>query len=592
MKIIHNAEKKLLQERIRQCDFTIRKYEESVKELKSSLQSKVSTEINNQTLTLFEKTHSSHFEMAKSRQRQKFDRLLSKEETRSPTTNIGDTNIDQTKWVMNLSDRPLSDSERSVLMKGLNFSVTPSKIPVDEIVAATELACNQLKDKSQAESLRNEVVKIVSKSKPPRSNISRAEREAIKALAKDDSIVILPADKGCTTVILNKQDYHNKVKALLDDTNTYEKLTSDPTRAIKNKLIQTLKEWRKEERIPNYLYNQLYPTAENVPKFYGLPKIHKKDVPRAFGSMMYDTAKFLAKIMKPLVGLNSHHIVNSEDFVNKIAELEVPPGQKLVSYDVSSLFTSILINEAIPVVRAKLESDQSLPDRCPLDIAQLSVLLEMCLSSTYFTFQGEFYKQKKGAAMGSPISPVVANLYMEQFESRALDTAPTPPTMWYRYVDDTMAKIHENTIDSFSEHLNSIDQHIQFTSEQEKDGRIPFLDTCVSINQDGSTKISVYRKPIHCEKCNKEYVGETARPLEIRVKEHQSRSSSAIHEHCRLEGHSVDPNKTKVLSTEVNTCKRRIKEAIQIKLTKPALNRGNGYELAAIYDTILTPKRR
>ena len=80
--------------------------------------------------------------------------------------------------------------------------------------------------------------------------------------------------------------------------------------------------------------------------------------------------------------------------------------------------------------------------------------------------------------------------------------------------------------------------------------------------------------------------------LEIDSCVHQSRSSSAVHEHCRLEGHSVDPNKTKVLSTEVNTFKRRIKEAIQIKLTKPALNRDNGYELAAIYDTILTPKRR
>lgn len=89
-------------------------------------------------------------------------------------------------------------------MKGLNFSVTPSKIPVADIIVATEHACNQLKDKSQAESLRSEIVKIVSKSKPPRANISKAEREAIKSPAKDDSVVILPADKGRTTVVLNK----------------------------------------------------------------------------------------------------------------------------------------------------------------------------------------------------------------------------------------------------------------------------------------------------------------------------------------------------------------------------------------------------
>ena len=96
---------------------------------------------------------------------------------------------------------------------------------------------------------------------------------------------------------------------------------------------------------------------------------------------------------------------------------------------------------------------------------------------------------------------------------------------------------------------------------------------------------------IHCEQCDKDYVGETSRSLETRVKEHLSRNSSAVHEHCMLMGHSVDSSKTKVLATESKTFKRRIREAIEIRLRNPSLNRDNGFELARIYDTILAPLR-
>ena len=102
-------------------------------------------------------------------------------------------------------------------------------------------------------------------------------------------------------------------------------------------------------------------------------------------------------------------------------------------------------------------------------------------------------------------------------------------------------------------------------------------------------KCTVYH--IHCDQCNKQYVGETSRVLETRIKEHLSRDSSAVHEHCQLTGHSVDSSKTKVLSTESNTFKRRIREAIEIRLRKPSLNRDNGFELASIYNTFLGPLR-
>ena len=83
----------------------------------------------------------------------------------------------------------------------------------------------------------------------------------------------------------------------------------------------------------------------------------------------------------------------------------------------------------------------------------------------------------------------------------------------------------------------------------------------------------------------------TSRVLETRIKEHLSRDSSAVHEHRQLTGHSVDSSKTKVLATESNTFKRRIREAIEIRLRKPSLNRDNGFELANIYNTILGPLR-
>ena len=84
-------------------------------------------------------------------------------------------------------------------------------------------------------------------------------------------------------------------------------------------------------------------------------------------------------------------------------------------------------------------------------------------------------------------------------------------------------------------------------------------------------------------------MGETSRLLEARVKEHLSRNSSAVHGHCKLTGHSVDSTAKEKFSPR--RVIRRIREAIEIRLRNPSLNREDGFELASIYDTILAPLR-
>ena len=102
--------------------------------------------------------------------------------------------------------------------------------------------------------------------------------------------------------------------------------------------------------------------------------------------------------------------------------------------------------------------------------------------------------------MGSPISPLIANLYMEEFETQAIRTSATPPTLWKRYVDDTFTIIKKNNRESFLEHLNSIHPNITFTCEETReDGSMPFLDILITPEEDGSLKTSVFRKKTHTD---------------------------------------------------------------------------------------------
>ena len=94
-------------------------------------------------------------------------------------------------------------------------------------------------------------------------------------------------------------------------------------------------------------------------------------------------------------------------------------------------------SRSIQIVKQRLQQDSTLPQRTSMSIQQTTTLLEFCLTNTYFLFQGKYFEQVQGAAIGSPISPLIANLFMEGFEVKALSTCHHPPSLWLRFVDDT-----------------------------------------------------------------------------------------------------------------------------------------------------------
>ena len=203
----------------------------------------------------------------------------------------------------------------------------------------------------------------------------------MSSLKKNDNIVILKADKGNVTVILDKTIYKSKCEDLLL-TPTYGKLKRDPTEKIKRRIMEILKELKTSNIA---LFDKLKPTNSMAPRFYGLPKLHKPDIPlrpivSAIGSPTYSIAKFVTSIISPLVGKTSSFVRNSTHFKDMIMEEIIDKNEIMVSFDVKSLFTNVPIDDAIRIARNKLQADESLVEHSALSPDEVVKLLEICLN--------------------------------------------------------------------------------------------------------------------------------------------------------------------------------------------------------------------
>ncbi len=460
--------------------------------------------------------------------------------------------------VVNLSGRALTTDQIELLSLGLRFRQSPKTVPRLKFMSGIEAAFHELRatDIQQAFLFRAEAARMLDKAKVPRSNLSKPLLRAAKTLRNCQDLTITSADKGGRTVVLRSDQYAEMCSAHLED-EAYEHVTSfgkgrhrvhcgtDPKTKLDIKVLNAnfstpdvtdrllnlqssrlnnllTKLLAKKQILPSDLqkFGPTRPYSGVIPRFYGLPKLHKvgrlKIRPIISNYQLYcDDAMVLMKSILNLLPTHETSVIHSYELAEILDNFDFGPHDMLVSFDVQSLFTRVPVAETLVIVRERLlklqkENPEVLKSVTSFSIDAIMTLLNFLLSDCYFIWADKLYRQRNGLPMGGHLSPVLAGIFMEELECKALDACPVKPRLYKRFVDDIFVvwDLRNGSYNILLDLLNAQHPSITLTVEEEIRGRLPFLDLQISrpiwTDQVGGNSIlsrpfslEVYRKPTH-----------------------------------------------------------------------------------------------
>ncbi|XP_061915846.1 uncharacterized protein LOC133658165 [Entelurus aequoreus] len=300
-------------------------------------------------------------------------------------------------------------------------------------------------------------------------NLTPEEVEALQNLKRNKHIVIKPADKGSAVVIFDRSQYLWEGSRQLSDM-TYYKPLPEPIYPQTIPMVGKILDNLRLKKFINFK-QQRYLMGERDPRprrFYMLPKIHKEpdkwskphEIPPGrpivsdCGSETYRTAEFIDHFLTPLSVLHDSYLRDTYDFIDKIKSVNIPPDAILFTIDIDSLYTNIDIDEGIQAVKNVFYKyrDVSRPEK------EILQLLEINLRRNDFEFDGRFYLQIKGTAMGKKFAPAYANIFMAEWETSALAACPKRPLYYFRYLDDIWG-VWTHSSEEFSVFLNTLNTH-------------------------------------------------------------------------------------------------------------------------------------
>ena len=332
--------------------------------------------------------------------------------------------------------------------------------------------------------------------------IERSDLKILRSLGKVENVQFCRTDKGRGLVLFNKSEYISKIQQIISDPTKFMENNSNvfpSTIGLEDKVNRFLSKIKKQSIIDEDQYKQLYVTGASPGILYGLAKIHKPGVPlrpilAAYNTPTYKLSKFIIPLIDHLAS-NSFSLKNSYNFVEQVKSLYIDPSHHMVSFDVKSLYTNVPVIETIDLICNKLFCNSD--NYAGFSKSLFREMLVLAITNSNFLFNKNYYSQIDGLAMGNPIAPTLANIFLCGLETTIMDKCPADikPIYYRRYLDDIFAifkcKTHS---EKFFEFINLAHNNIEFSIEEENENTLNFLDLLIT-KDNHKTSHSVYRKP-------------------------------------------------------------------------------------------------
>lgn len=406
------------------------------------------------------------------------------------------------KWLVNLSDKTIPNHIQQFLSLGQKFCFPPSQKQettniTQNIIAEFESRSYLIAD-DKLDEARGHLSQLLNKLKTTNyqnsKNLNQIVSQTKKFIRNNNDILITRADKGNTTVILNKSDYIEKTNTLLEDQSVYNKINKFTITTLQKSVEKILDSWTLKKIINEETRKILKPDNCHIARLYTLPKIHKTNFPHRpiVSSINFPTYKLANFIQKFITGsLPKYPSETKDSFTLKeiLNNTIIPNDYVLVSFDVTSLYTNI----PLTLVTKSLEKRNDLFNT-KLNITEIKRAVNLIMNTTYFTFNEQIYKQISGLPMGSPLAPILSHLVMVDLEEECLSKLKFNVPLYKRYVDDIIIALPINEINSTLHIFNSYHPNLKFTIEHEINNSIAFLDLYLT-RENNKITTNWYRKP-------------------------------------------------------------------------------------------------